>query len=471
MPDQSQKKDKIANSIDNEQLAADPGNNIQSDFPQGSALIDWFRKATPYINAHRGKTFVIMLSGDAIADEHIHNLIHDIVLLDSLGIKLIVVHGIRKQLDELLAKQGLKSQFVKGLRLTDQTTLDASIQASSLLRSRLESKLSMGLPNSPMHGARVKVASANVVTAQPAGIIEGVDLENTGQVRKIDHQAIQNLLDLGNIVLLSPIGHSPSGQAFNLSYQHLAGEIAKATNADKLIAFIGNDGVYDANHQLIHELTPNDAATWINEYQETQNRDDEVVLSVKACVDAINGKVQRAHLMSYARDGAILQELFSVDGSGTLIQKKDFEVLRSASEHDIPAILDIIRPLEKAGVLVRRERELLEKEIDYFTVIEREDLIIALAALYPSQDGKRAEIACITTHPGYRGSNRGASLLAHLEEQASLSGVEQIFVLTTQTTHWFLEQGFTETNLTSLPSEKQELYNFQRNSKILIKSI
>ena len=440
-------------------------------FTDSNELIAWFRKATPYINAHRGKTFVIMLSGDAIADEHIHNLIHDIVLLDSLGIRLIVVHGIRKQLDELLGKQGIQSQFINGLRLTDQATLDASIQASSLLRSRLESKLSMGLPNSPMHGARVKVASANVVTAQPAGVIEGVDLEYTGLVRKIDHQAISNLLELGNIVLLSPLGHSPSGQAFNLNYQHLSAEIAKAIGADKLIAFIDNEGVYDLHQTLIHELTPSEAESWIDEYQETGSKDDEVALSVKACINAVNGGVERAHLMSYAKDGALLQELFSVDGSGTLIQKKDFEILRGANDKDIPAILDIIRPLEKSGVLVRRERELLEKEIECFTVIEREELIIALAALYPSQDGKRAEIACITTHPDYRGSNRGAVLLTHLEEQARLSGIEKLFVLTTQTTHWFLEQGFSETRVTELPEEKQELYNFQRNSKILSKSI
>ncbi len=438
---------------------------------EGNDLIAWFRKATPYINAHRGKTFVVMLSGDAIADQHIHNLIHDIVLLNSLGIKLVLVHGIRKQLDEMLAAQGKSSQFARGLRVTDQATLDASIQTSSLLRSRLETKLSMGLPNSPMHGAKVKVASANVVTAKPAGITDGVDLQHTGIVRKIDQQSIQNLLELGNIVLLSPIGYSPSGHAFNLNYQHLAAEIAKSLNADKLIAFIENESLYDANNQLAHEFTPREAQSWLTGYEDAGNQSDELALSVSACIQAIDAGVQRAHLMSYAKDGALLQELFSVDGSGTLIQKKDFEFLREATHSDVPAIIDIIRPLEKSGALVRRERDLLEEEIEYFTVIEREKLIVALAALYPSSDGKSAEIACITTHPDYRGSNRGAALLKHLEEKARLLGIEKVFVLTTQTTHWFLEQGFDEASIQQLPGEKQHLYNFQRNSKILTKKL
>lgn len=434
-------------------------------------LIAWFRKATPYINAHRGKTFVISLSGDAIADDHIHNLIHDIVLLNSLGIKLVIVHGIRKQLDELLATQNQSSQFVQGLRVTDQKTLDASIQASSLLRSRLESKLSMGLPNSPMHGAKVKVASANVVTAKPAGVIDGIDLEHTGFVRKIDQQAIHNLLEMGNIVLLSPIGHSPSGQAFNISYQNLAAEIAIATQANKLITFVADDGMRNNKQEFVHELTPEDVHSWLDEHQDSDQKHNELSLCVKACVTAVESQVERAHLMSFKQDGALLQELFSVDGSGTLIQKKDFELLRTASENDIPAIIDIIRPLEQQGILVKRERDLLEKEIGYFSVIEREELIIAVAALYPSKDSNSAEVACITTHHDYRGSNRGAILLSHLEEKANLLGVELIFVLTTQTTHWFIEQGFSEASISQLPNEKQNLYNHQRNSKILIKRL
>jgi len=453
-------------------------------------LIAWFRQAMPYINTHRGKTFVIMLSGDAVADEHIHDLIHDLVLLNSLGIKLIIVHGIRKQLDEALNQHGIDTPLVHGLRVTDLKTLDISIQTSSLIRAKLETKLSMGLPNSPMHGASVKVATGNVITAKPAGIIDGIDLQQTGLVRKIDHQAIANLLDLGNIVLLSPIGYSPSGQAFNINYQHLAAEIASATQADKLIAFVGYDGMLDQQQQLIHELTPAQTNQWLSEHElplQQQNdqsldnstdasQENELHLSIKACLHAVDNGVPRAHLMNYANNGALLQELFSVDGSGTLIQNQDFEILREATAQDIPAIVDIIRPLEKKGILVRRERDRLEEEIHYFYVLQREGLIIALAALYPTSEQidsqpKSAEIACIATHPDYQGANRGARLLLHLENKAKSLGMETIFVLSTQTIHWFIEQGFQHATVEQLPQEKKALYNFQRNSKVLIKQL
>lgn len=432
-------------------------------------LIEWFRQATPYINRHRGKTFVIMLSGDTVADSHIHNLIHDIVLLQSLGIQLVVVHGMRRQLDEQLVKQGIDSQLVNGVRITSAEVLELAIQSSSLIRSRLERKLSMGLPNSPMHGARVKVASANVITARPAGVIDGYDLEHTGIVRKVDEQAIENLLSLGNIVLLSPIGYSPSGEAFNLSFQAMAAEIAIALNADKIIAFSKLHSLTAINEEKIAELTPASAKTLLQTH--ASSLDEELALCIQHCLSAVEQGVKRAHLMDYTEDGSLLMELFSVDGQGVLLQEQNFEVIREAQANDVPSIIDIIRPLEQTGVLVRRDRDKLEAEINRFFVIERENLTIAAAALYLSADGKSAEVACITTHPDYRGSQRGGALLKHLESKASSQGVEKIFVLTTQTAHWFLEQGFKPGSLDDLPAERQDLYNFQRNSKVLVKSL
>jgi amino-acid N-acetyltransferase len=344
-----------------------------------SQLIRWFRQATPYINAHRGKTFVMMLSGEAVAHSNISNIIHDIALLNSLGTRIVIVHGLRAQLDAKLEQQNIKSQFVQGFRVSDQATMNTAIQASSLIRSQLETRLSMGLPNSPMHGARVRVASANVITAKPAGIIDGVDLQHTGLVRKIDTVAMNTLLDLGNVVLLSPLGYSPTGEAFSLSYKQVASEIAIALQADKLIAFTDRDGISNAQGELLRELDPASAQKNIAD----QDQNSEFIRCAKTAIASVEGGVPRAHLMHYANDGALLQELYTVDGAGTLILSANFEVTRQATIEDIPAIIDIISPLEKQGVLVRRDRDKLEDEINYFMVVEREGLIVALAALYP----------------------------------------------------------------------------------------
>jgi len=440
------------------------GNN--DDNQDYSQLIRWFRQATPYINAHRGKTFVMMLSGEAVAHPNISNIIHDIALLNSLGTRIVIVHGLRAQLDAKLEQQNIKSQFVQGFRVSDQITMDAAIQASSLIRSQLETRLSMGLPNSPMHGARVRVASANVITAKPAGIINGVDLQHTGLVRKIDTVAMNTLLDLGNVVLLSPLGYSPTGEAFSLSYKQVASEIAIALQADKLIAFTDRDGISDAQGQLLRELDPASAQKNIAD----QDQNSEFIRCAKTAIASVEGGVPRAHLMHYANDGALLQELYTVDGAGTLILSANFEVTRQANEDDIPAIIDIISPLEEQGVLVRRDRDKLEDEINYFTVVEREGLIVALAALYP-YDCDSGEIACIVTHPDYRNGTRGANLLNTLEANARAAGIQRVFVLTTQTAHWFVENGFTEIGLDDLPKAKQSLYNYQRKSKVLSKKL
>lgn len=444
--------------------------------PNYDHLIGWFRQATPYINAHRGKTFVVMLSGEAVAHANIRNIIHDIALLNSLGIRLLVVHGVRAQLDAKLQQQNINSIFVRDMRVSDKATMDAAIEACSLVRSQLETRLSMGLPNSPMHGARVRVASANVITAKPAGIIDGVDLQHTGLVRKIDTVAINTLLDLGNVVLLSPLGYSPTGETFSLAYEQVASEIAIALNADKLIAFTDADGICNKQGELLRELDPNQAQQNISaalaaEDNSQDHHSSEFIRSAKTAIYAVEAGVPRAHLMNHGSDGALLQELFTIDGAGTLILSANFEVTRRAEADDIPAIIDIISPLEEQGVLVKRDRDKLEDEIHYFTVVEREGLIIALAALYPYHSSGIGEIACIVTHPAYRNGARGAALLAKLEASAKAASLNMVFVLTTQTAHWFIENGFTMSAIDDLPEEKQSLYNFQRNSKVLSKKI
>ncbi len=428
--------------------------------------VKWFRQSSPYINAHRGRTFVIMLPGAALQDDNFANIIHDIALLHSLGIKLVLVHGARPQIDARLAQQAIESDFQQSLRVTDQQHLQAIVQAITGARCQIEAALSTGLPNSPMHGASIQALSGNYVTAKPWGVVNGVDLQHTGKVRKIDNQLLATALDNQAIALVSPLGYSPTGEVFNLSFADVATEIAKALQADKLIAYTSEDGFRDQQGQLLRQLTLAECACELEKLE----ADNDHSQSLQACYSACQFGIPRGQMISYRKDGALLQELFTREGSGTLVHSDTYESVRGATIDDVGGILELIVPLEQQGVLVRRSRELLESEIERFTVMEMDGTIVACAALYP-HDTDMAELACVATHPDYRKGGRAALLLQAMERQALTQGVAKVFVLTTQTAHWFLEQGFVAADLNTLPESKKSLYNFQRNSKIFIKTL
>lgn len=429
--------------------------------------VKWFRHSSPYINAHRGKTFVLMLPGEALVHPNFGNIIYDIALLSSLGVRLVVVHGARPQIDARLAEAGLTSQFHRNLRVTDADNLTRVTQAIGQARIQVEAALSTGVPNSPMHGARMQVLSGNFAVAMPHGVLDGVDLQHTGKVRRVNTRSLNAALDSGAIALLSPLGYSTTGEAFNLSFSDVASHVATALKADKMLAFVEADGIRDGEGQLIRQL----ALQECREYLEAQGAqmDTDLKQALNACYLTCLQGVPRAQLMSYATDGALLTELFTRDGLGTMVHSDSYEQLRRATIDDVGGILELLAPLENEGVLVRRSRELLETEIERFHVLEKDGTIIACAAIYPFDDS--AELACVVTHPDYRKGGRAGALLEQMEKLARRQGIKRLFVLTTQTAHWFIEQGFVQSQLSDLPVARQSLYNYQRNSKIFIKQL
>jgi len=428
-------------------------------------LVSGFRQSAPYINAHRGKTFVLLLSGDAIAHHNFTNTVHDIALLNSLGVRLVLAIGARVQIEQQLATEKLTSIFHQGLRVTDEACLQAVKRASGAVRAEVEALLSTGIPNSPMHGAAIRAVSGNFVTAKPIGVRDGVDFCFTGEVRKVAAIAIEQELKQGNIVLLPNLGYSPSGEIFNLSVEDVATQVAIAIRADKLITFCEQEGAQDEKGTLLKELRPGDCASLINGNLASPSLQQ----ALRACYKAVDNGVDRAHLISYATNGALLAELFSRDGSGTLVTRGSFEHIRTATIDDVGGILQLIEPLEAQGILVRRSRDLLENEIGNFTVIERDGMIVACIALYPYPEKAMGEVACVATHPDYRGAKRASHLLRQVEQQAKARKLDQLFVLTTQTAHWFSEKGFSAAKLDALPAEKQKLYSYQRIAKIFVK--
>jgi amino-acid N-acetyltransferase len=425
--------------------------------------IGWFRNTAPYIKLHRGATFVIAIPGEVSDEGRLPALAQDVALLNSLGIRIVLVQGCRPQIERALQAAGRESRYHRGQRITEPASMAALQGAVGAQRIALEAALSMGLPNSPMQGARLRVVSGNHVIARPLGVVDGVDFQLTGGVRRVARDSLRQVLDDGAVALLTTLGYSPTGEVFNLSRNAVATEAARALGADKLILLGADAGIHRGAALLRQCVAGEVAAETIDDPAQRE--------LLAAAFDACAAGVPRVHVLSYRDRDALLSELFTTDGVGTLVSRQPFEQSRWASVDDVGGIIELIAPLEASGVLLKRSRELLEAEIDRFRVLERDGRIIACAALYPFPEQRSAELACIVSHPDYRGERRAQRLLAELEREARSRGLSEVFVLTTQTAHWFLEQGFVASDRDSLPPARQALYNLQRNSKVLRKTL
>jgi len=429
----------------------------------------WFRDSTPYISAHRYKTFVVLLPGDAIVHEHVTSIVHDLALLSVLGVRVVLVHGARPQIDAALEAAGIPARFHNERRVTDQDTIARVEAAVARVRTQIEGLFCLGLPHTPLHNTRINVLSGNLVTARPIGVVDGVDHLFSGRVRTIHHELIKRLLDGGAIVLLAPLGYSPSGEAFNLQSEELAAEVAIALDADKLIAFDRLSGVVDAEQRPRSDITPDELAELLPSLPVEASTRRTLAELVRAC----RAGIPRCHLVGFADDGALLRELFTAAGCGTQVSEDGAQHIRRATIKDVAGIVELIRPLEATGALVKRSRAKLEQEVDRFFVAELDGIVVGCCALYPFDGTGAGELACLAMHPSYRDSAiaNGAALVRKVEAEARRVGLKELFVLTTQTRDWFKEQGFVDAPVDALPAPKKALYNYQRNSIVMQKRL
>ncbi|HEX4763691.1 MAG TPA: amino-acid N-acetyltransferase [Usitatibacter sp.] len=435
--------------------------------PKTEAFVKWFRSATPYIHQWGGATFVIAFGGEVLADGEFQQLTHDINVLVSLEVRVVLVHGTRPQIEEQMRQHGVTPRYVAGRRVTDEKALACVKEANGIVRVEMEALLSMELANSPMWGADIRVSSGNFVTAKPVGVVDGVDFGHTGEVRKIDAEGIRRRLDDHEVALISPIGFSPTGDVFNCTLEDVATAAAIALKADKLIFLTEGQGATDAKGRLISELTVKQAQDVIDH----NNLPLDIQLYLPCAVRATSQGVGRAHLISRHVDGALLIELFTHHGIGTMVVPESPERIREATPQDIAGIVQILEPLEQQGVLVKRDRDVLEREIGHFFVLESDGNILGCAALYPFAEHKTAELAALAVNPFYRDGGRGERLLDYAMAKARGMGLKTLFVLSTRTTHWFIERGFVERETAWLPEAKAALYNYDRKSKIFVKDI
>ncbi len=439
----------------------------RSDNKKLEAFVKWFRSATPFIHEFGERTIVIAFGGEVLTDGDMMQLAHDINVLVSLEIRVVLVHGTRPQIEDQLKQHGVKSSYAEGRRVTDAAGLKCVKEANGIARMEIEATLSTELANSPMAGADIRVSSGNFITAKPFGVRNGVDFMHTGEVRKVDVEGITRRLDDDEVVLLSPIGFSPTGDIFNLTLEDVATSVAIAMKAEKLIFLTETMGATDARNKLVGELTALEAQELLGSTQQAED----IRYYLPSAIRAVREGVKRAHLISRHVDGALLIELFTHHGVGTMVVLESPDKLRNATLQDVDGIMALIDPLAERGILVARSRESIEKEIDRFVVLAHEDEVIGCAAMNPYQAEKLAELACLAVNPFYRDGGRGERILAHIEKRAKDRNFKTLFVLSTQTTQWFVERGFAEADVNALPAERREKYNHERNSKVYTKAL
>ena len=440
-------------------------------------FVPWFRSVAPYIHKFRHQTFVVGLTGEAIAAGKLQNIVQDLALIQAMGVKIVLVHGFRPQVNEQLAAKGHAARYSLGMRITDPIALDCAQEAAGQLRYEIEAAFSQGLPNTPMAGSRVRVISGNFLTARPVGIVDGVDFQHTGLVRKVDVEGIRRTLASEAMVLISPFGFSPTGEAFNLAREEVATRVASELKADKLLFLTevsgirtkplepeGEDNPIDtelplaAARQLLAQLPPAQQPTDMGFY-------------LQHCIRACEHGVDRSHILPFARDGALLLEIYVHDGIGTMVVDEKLEEMREATIDDVGGILQLIEPFERDGTLVKRDRTEIERDISAYTVIEHDGVIFGCAALYPYPEANTAEMAAVTVSPNSQGTGDGEKLLKRIEQRARLLGLASIFVLTTRTMHWFIKRGFQPVAPDWLPEARKRKYNWDRKSQVLVKRL
>jgi amino-acid N-acetyltransferase len=440
-------------------------------------FVPWFRSVAPYIHKFRNQTFVVGIAGEAIAAGKLHHLAQDLAMIQSMGVKIVLVHGFRPQVNEQLKAKGHTPKFSHGIRITDEVALDCAQEAAGQLRYEIEAAFSQGLPNTPMADSTVRVISGNFITARPVGIVDGVDFQHSGVVRKVDTAGIQRSLDFGSLVLLSPFGFSPTGEAFNLTMEELATSVAIALQADKLIFLTEVPGILIDPTRPFGEDNPIDTELPLVTAEKLLRDLPSAVLPtdtafyLQHCVKACKAGVERSHILPFAVDGALLLEIYVHDGIGTMVVDEKLESLREATGDDVSGILQLIEPFEKDGTLVKRSRTEIERDAGNYSIIEHDGVIFACAALYPYPEAKTAEMAALTVSPAVQGQGDGERVLKRIEHRARAAGFDSIFVLTTRTMHWFLKRGFVQVDADWLPDARKRKYNWDRKSQVLVKKL
>ena len=503
-------------------------------------FVKFFRGATSYIQGHRGRTFVIALPGDVVdRPDLMDQLMEDVMVLHGLGVRLVLVVGARLKIDEAMRVAGSEPRYVRGYRVTDDVAMNAAVAAAGTARMMVEGRLSRAptvtqswelrtTRNTRQPGATT--ASGNYVAAKRKGVVDGIDYQHTGSVRFVQSEPVTQQLDNGNIVLLSNLGYSASGEPLNCDCYSVAVRAAIDLSADKLVVVSPPDG-----DPFMETLATNKRSNWLPVHEaeclllgvETSAESsvengvgsdvesgsewgslDGVAASgptsalrsahddldfdtwyelglpmplLAACMVCKSG-VKRAHVINASIDGGLLLELYSTDGVGYMITSDHYEGIRAATSRDVSSIHALLQPMVEKGVIVERSHETIAAEISHFTVLERDNKLLACAHVRSLGRSEStglmvSELSAFCVHPDYRGSGKGDSLLQYVEEKerakAPTSEARVMVLMTTRTADWFMQRGFKGDGAAFksdvLPSARREEVDRRRNSQLYFK--
>ena len=460
-----------------------------------------FRSMAPYIATHRGKTVVIHVPGEAIDGQcaNFPALVQDIILMHTLGIKIVLVAGCRPQINERMIKAGRNPVSMLDdhlMRRTDAFTLRCVREASSYARVYLESQVGRGLVDASYSTGFVQVSSGNFVTARPYDN-DTEDFGYAGKVDKINIRRINQLLECNDVVLIGCLGYTTTGEVYNCSSEEVALQSAVQLGAHKLIYLYDGHELRDRNTGgIVHSIPFSAGHKFLTEFRKKRageaerhekdrdreaedkelRKETELLMYMQLAVDACAQGVPRSHLIQRQEDGSLLLELFTRDGGGLMISRDLYDGIRPARPVDTDTLIRLITPLVDKGILVRRSRETIDNAIaaGEFTVVERDGTVIACATLtqYPDDDPSVkttwAEIGCIAVHPSSRNLGKGNALVGFLLRRANNLGCSNVFALTTQTAHWFIERGFHQATLDDIPKAKRDMVDRSRNSRVYV---
>ncbi len=426
--------------------------------------VDLIREVFYYQNRFAGKTIVLKIDYPILNASHFPQLLKDLAMLRATGIEIILIPGAREWIDAVLKEYDIESDYVDGVRIATQDSIPFIRMAAFDVANRLMTLLTAFQANAVI---------GNFIRARGIGVVDGVDFRNSGRVEKILKQPLQQILDQGMIPIFPCIGWNAAGKPYNLDSDDIALAVAEALQAEKLFFVTDSDGFMETRFKLPAGLVKNSdgrvARLSLEEAEEVLslnagNPDPDLKYLALALTACRNG-TERAHVVDGRMEGAILREIFSNLGVGTMVYGNDYESIRPMKADDIGDVLRLMQPLMQEGILVKRtEDDLMARQGD-FVVYSIDDVVHACGSLH-DYGGGQAEIAAIATNPVYGHLSMGRKIVSYLIEKAARLGMTRVFVLTTRTIDWFEQLGFVETDLESLPARKRETYNHARKSRI-----
>ena len=413
-----------------------------------------------YVPRFREKTFVVALDGEVAASPNLANLLLDLAVLRSLSIRVILVHGCGAQLLHLAQERQIPITNADGTGITDEATLKLSIEASHTVLQELMQGLS---------SVDLRAAYANVIVAHPAGILAGVDTLCTGKVERVESSTLQTFLNEGIIPVIPPLGFDGEGRTFRVNSDAMAVEVAEAIRAVKII-FLAPGGTLREGGQLVRQLSVSDTEAVARKRR--LDGDLTLVSKLEHAARACRSGIPRVHLLDGTQNEALLSEIFSHEGIGTMVYSNEYQQMRRALKKDVRAIMALIRESIANAELVKRSRTELTALLDDYWLLEIDRTLVGCVAVHLYPDQKLAELACLYVAKSHEGQGYGRKLMAFAEQLAAKKGAMALIALSTQAYNFFQQKGgFIEVGPEELPPERRKKWEASgRNSKVMKKS-